>query len=141
MLSISKKMEYALCALYYLMKKEKNSPSSVKEISREMDIPEKFLFHILKSLEKARMVISRKGPKGGYIMLKSPKEINFKEIVEAVEGNIDLVDCTRGENMCPRQEKCPFPPAWNSIKRKVESLFEEMTFERVFSKEIQKARR
>ncbi len=134
MLSISKKMEYALCALYYMMKKGEKSPSSVREISQEMEIPEKFLFHILKSLEKARIVLSKKGPKGGYIITKSSDEITFKKVVEAVEGNIDLVDCTKGENMCPRQEKCPFSPAWNSIKTKVEEVFEEMTLERVFSK-------
>jgi Rrf2 family protein len=134
-------MEYALNALYYMMGKDKKSPSSVKEISAGMDIPEKFLFHILKSLEKARIVVSKKGPKGGYIVLKSAKEINFKEVVEAVEGQIDLVDCTKGENMCPRQEKCPFSPAWNSIKRKVENIFEEMTLDKIISKKYQKVKK
>jgi Rrf2 family protein len=133
MLSINKKMEYALNALYYMIEKGKNSPCSVKEISAGMEIPEKFLFHILKSLEKARIVFSKKGPKGGYVLLKSAKEINFKEVVEAVEGQIDLVDCTKGENMCPRQKKCPFSPAWNSIKRKVENIFEEMTLDKVLN--------
>jgi Rrf2 family protein len=134
-------MEYALNALYYMMGKDKKSPSSVKEISAGMDIPEKFLFHILKSLEKARIVVSKKGPKGGYIVLKSAKEINFKEVVEAVEGQIDLVDCTKGENMCPRQEKCPFSPAWNSIKRKVENIFEEMTLDKIISKKYQEVKK
>lgn len=61
MLSISKKIENALCALYYFMMKRDKKPGSVKEIARERNIPEKFPFHILKALEKGRFVVSRKG--------------------------------------------------------------------------------
>lgn len=135
MFFVSKKIDYALLAIYYMIAKCYDSTCSVKEIATEMDIPEKFLFHILKSLEKAGIVAARKGSKGGYILLRSPEEISFKDIIEAVEGRIDLIECAGKDVLCSR-EHCLFIPAWKSIRNDFLKILEEMTVAKAISKEF-----
>lgn len=135
MFFVSKKIDYALLAIYYMMSKCYDSTCSVKEIASEMNIPEKFLFHILKSLERAGIVAARKGSKGGYILLKSPEEITFKDLIEAVEGRIDLIECAGRDVLCSR-EQCLFIPAWKAIRKEFLKILENMTIAKALSKEF-----
>lgn len=67
-LIFSREAEYAIQALIYLAKKESNKWVSIKEISNNLQIPQHFLGKIFQKLAQKRLLNSRKGVVGGFIL-------------------------------------------------------------------------
>jgi len=65
-----------------------DKPVASHNIAQARNIPERFLLKVLKPLVSARVLLSIKGPNGGYRLAKSPGDISMADIVEAVDGPI-----------------------------------------------------
>ena len=57
-------------------------------ISEEYGIPLEYLFNILQQMVKANILLSKRGPTGGFTLARPAKEISLLEIIEAVDGPI-----------------------------------------------------
>ena len=76
-------------ATVYLARDLKHDrPVASHHIAQARGIPERFLLKVLKPLVSARVLMSIKGPNGGYRLAKSAGEITMLEILEAVDGPI-----------------------------------------------------
>lgn len=60
---------------------------------------------VMQRLTKEKMVVSSRGPNGGFILNKKPSEISLLEIFEAIEGKMDIPTCPADHQICPF-EKC-----------------------------------
>src|SRR5216684_1000325 len=101
--------------------KQPDKPVASHNIAQARGIPERFLLKVLKPLVSARVLMSIKGPNGGYKLARSPADITMLEIVEAVDGPI------RGQAPPPEKEdrdRYPnYKPANNEpLFNKLESL-------------------
>ena len=67
-------------------------PVKVKDIARRQDISEKYLEQIIAMLNKAGLVKSIRGAKGGYILSDKPDGYTVGRILEAAEGDMSVVD-------------------------------------------------
>jgi Rrf2 family protein len=67
---------------------KKNRPIPSHIVARARGIPERFLLKVLKPLVSARLLVSIKGPNGGYRLARSPGDISLLNVVEAVDGPI-----------------------------------------------------
>ena len=77
-------------------------PVKVKDIARRQDISEKYLEQIIAMLNKAGLVKSIRGAKGGYVLGQDPKQVTVGRILEAAEGDMSVVDNlgeVTGENL------------------------------------------
>jgi Rrf2 family protein len=90
---LSKKTQYALQALSYMVEKHTDDPILIAEISRQKNIPIKFLENILLSLRKAGFLESKKGKHGGYFFAQAPEKIKLSSIFRIIEGPIALLPC------------------------------------------------
>ena len=70
------------------MQKQMDKPIASHNIAQDRGIPERFLLKVLKPLVSAQVLLSIKGPNGGYRLAKQPNEITMLEIIEAVDGPI-----------------------------------------------------
>lgn len=86
-------VEYGLHCLVYLIDYPEDSPIGIKELSSFQGISETYLSKIFGRLAKAGIVSSVPGVKGGYRLAKSPEEISFWDVVEAVEGPEPIFQC------------------------------------------------
>ena len=75
---------------------------STKILAEFHGVPKEYLSKALQTLSTAGIVESTLGPSGGYRLSKSPAEITFLDIVEAVEGRTSTFACTniRFNNPC-----------------------------------------
>ncbi len=85
-MKLTTRSEYALLALVYLARQEKGSYFSTQTIAEAQEIPAKFLEQLLLSLKRARLLLSAKGQKGGYMLAKTPEEITLAEVVRLFDG-------------------------------------------------------
>jgi Rrf2 family protein len=55
---------------------------------------------IFQRLVKAGYLTSQRGPTGGFILKKKLKEINFLELYEAIEGELEILKCPLDKKIC-----------------------------------------
>lgn len=90
---ISKKAKYAIHALVKLARDRDKGPILISEISKEGNIPKKFLEAILLDLKRAGILNSKKGKGGGYYLIKNPEEVNMADILRLFDGALALLPC------------------------------------------------
>lgn len=117
---ISKKTQYGLRALVYLAQK---GFASIREISKEERIPYYYLEKIFNELEKAELVLSKKGSLGGYSLKK--KKIKLSDLFEALGEKTFLVDCF--EKRCFKEKKCLTKKIWRNLQKKQDDYFNSIT--------------
>ena len=89
---VSTKGMYGLAAMYELYTLKSDKTVQIKTISQSAQIPQNYLEQLLGVLKKAGFIRSIRGAHGGYVLAKDPQEITVKEIFEALEGNLNVVD-------------------------------------------------
>jgi len=110
-MQISRKTQYGMRAMVLFAKNyKKKEVMSLKDVSRKEAIPFDFLEKIVSQLEKAKLVKGKKGAGGGYILLKDPKKITAKDIVEVLEETTS-VHCS----LCGKKGKCMSKNVWAKV--------------------------
>jgi Rrf2 family protein len=88
-MKLTRASSYALHAVAYMAaQKHPDKPVASHHIAQARGIPERFLLKVLKPLVSARVLLSIKGPNGGYRLARKPDDITMLEILEAVDGPI-----------------------------------------------------
>lgn len=90
---ISKKCKYALKALIYISKNNGDETVLTSSIARDENIPRKFLESILRNLRNNKILHSKRGKKGGFALLRDPKEIYVVEIMRIMDGPVAMLPC------------------------------------------------
>ena len=90
---ISQKAKYALRALVALAREKPGATLFISEIAETQRIPKKFLEQILLDLKHHGIVTSRRGKAGGYLLLRSPDDITFGEVLRIIDGPIAPLPC------------------------------------------------
>jgi Rrf2 family protein len=86
-------VEYALHCLVYLIDTPEDSPIGIKDLSFFQGVSDTYLSKIFSKLSKAGIVSSVPGVKGGFKLAKSPEEISFWDVIEAIEGSKPIFQC------------------------------------------------
>jgi len=124
-LQISRRVDYGLRAIIHLAKRIDPKPVSFKEIARVEDIPKDFLAKILRTLVDAGLVNSTRGPHGGFSLAKSPADVSFLDIIEAIEGPIVLNVCLGDDSICSRSTTCTMKSVWQRGQEKMLEVFRD----------------
>lgn len=127
-MQVTKTLDYAVRSLTY-MGYDPVVRHSMKEISEDQHIPLNYLAKIMRRLVKKGLVRSSVGPYGGYTLRKLPNEINLRDIYEAIEGEIRLVDCMGKDSICVFHDTCAQLPVWDRIQLSMIKILEATTLE------------
>jgi Rrf2 family protein len=87
-MKLTRASSYALHAVAFMAAQKHDRPIASHLIAQARGIPERFLLKVLKPLVQARVLLSIKGPNGGYRLARPASEISMLEILEAVDGPI-----------------------------------------------------
>ena len=130
----SKACEYAIRSSIYIASQTlKGTRVSLKYVADKIDSPEAFTSKILQKLVKHDIILSVKGPGGGFeIALKKMGKIKLKMIVDAFDGDV-LNRCSLGLNECSDLQPCPFHIKYKPIKVKLLHVFETTSLDDLMS--------
>lgn len=123
-MQLSTKARYAARAMVELAIQYGLGPVKLKSIAETQDISLKYLEQVMTPLRVIGYVKTLKGSRGGYVLARSPEEINLFEVVSSVEGSLSLVDCLDTPELCERVGFCATRAAWMSVK---EAIYKELT--------------
>ncbi len=113
-MKISTKGRYGLRILIDIAIHNSNSPRMIKQIAESQQISSKYVSRLILELKNAGFVKSVRGVNGGYILAKSPNAISLLDVVEAMEGEISIVDCVMNSDCCGRCSTCPARNVWKT---------------------------
>jgi Rrf2 family protein len=123
--------QHALRALIYLAEKNAKGPVLVREIADAAGVPHPSLAKILHSLRGRGLVRSTKGPGGGYQLARPGDQIRVVEVIEAVDGPIDLDRvCVLGLDTCSDLASCALHDVWKLFRQNYAITVSNMTLRR-----------
>ncbi|MGI6030811.1 MAG: RrF2 family transcriptional regulator [Eubacteriales bacterium] len=130
-MKVTMETDYALRILYCLAKSQERMDA--KSISEEMCVTLRFALKILHKLVHCGMVRSYKGAGGGYELNCTPQEISLADIVEAIEGKLEISKCLDEEICCNRVKNkgsCQFQREFGRINQVLLQEFQQVTLDK-----------
>ena len=124
-MKISTKGRYGLRAVLDIAMQDE--AASVSSIAARQFISENYLERLIAMLKKAGIVNSVRGAQGGYVLARPAEEISVGEVLRALEGDLNPVDCAEiGGSLCEGADTCVTKFVWkriaDSINQAVDNL-------------------
>ena len=110
--------------MYIAQKSKVGQRVGIKEIAKGIDSPEPFMAKILQDLSRKGLVLSIKGPNGGFYMDAIHKRISLADIVSAIDGNHLFDGCGLGLKACNEKRPCPIHYEFKALRTKLKAMLE-----------------
>jgi len=110
-------------------------PIELKEIAKKENISLKYLEQVIIPFRSAGLVKSVRGSKGGYSLAKSPSEIFLNDLVEILEGPINLTECLIDPKICQKSASCVTRDIWKEASEAIYRIFHSITLEEMVNRE------
>ena len=125
-MQISTRTRYGVRLLMELSLHYNEGYIQLSEISKAQGISLKYLEQIIRILRTGGLVLSQRGAQGGYILSRRPEQITMKEVIEKLEGSLELVPCHKKED-CKRLSVCAASLFWHKLSGSISSTLSSTT--------------
>jgi len=89
-MKLNRSTGYGLLAVAYIAQNKDKGIILSQEVSKKYNIPLEYLLKIMEHLVRARILQSKRGPRGGFSMARPASKITMLDVVEAIEGPYDV---------------------------------------------------
>ena len=115
-MQITRQADYAIRAVLFLSRLEPGKRASTSAVAKEQSIPPSFLAKIISQLSIAGLLHTSRGARGGVTLAREPKDVTLLEVIEAIDGPIQLNECVGEDALCSFDEDCPLKPVWSEAQ-------------------------
>lgn len=102
-------------------------PRRAEDIASAQDIPLKFLLAIFGELKQAQLVRSRRGPDGGYLLARAPRDITIADILRATDGPLANFHDSSLRNLAYPGAATSLPDVWMAVRAALRDVLEAVT--------------
>lgn len=103
---------------------------SLESVAEWEGISQGYLEQIVGRLRDAGLVKGKRGKSGGYRLIYDPARLTLRQVIEALEGPVELVGCT-SQSGCERHDDCSNADVWRVVQDEMLHLFDSLTIEEV----------
>jgi len=101
-------------------------PVSLADISARQEISLSYLEQLFSRLRRQKLVVSIRGPGGGYRLSRPAAELYIAEVVDAVSESLDTTRCgNKGD--CQNGEKCLTHHLWSDLSDQIHQFLSEIS--------------
>lgn len=118
--------EYAIRAMTHVAV-HREDLTAAEEISESEEIPLPVLSKVLQELVRRGLLESRRGPGGGFKLSRRPELITLRDIVAAIDGLDQFMECVVGLKSCSEDAPCPLHSGWKEMREQILSSLETTT--------------
>jgi len=137
-MKLSTKIRYGTRAMLELAVHYGKGPVELKEIAKRENISLKYLEQVVIPLRTGGLVKAIRGSKGGYSLAKPPSEISLNDVVEILEGPLNLIDCLGSPAACQRTASCVTRDIWQEVSEGINRIFRSVTLEDMVKRKREK---
>jgi Rrf2 family protein len=113
---LTRQGDYAVRVMVDLAVHLEDAPIPRAHIQGRQDVPAAYLAKIVQALARAGLVRTQPGARGGVSLSVDPSQVTLLQVVEAVEGPIELNRCVTSPGGCARDWFCPVHPVWLRVQ-------------------------
>ncbi len=137
-MKLSTKGRYGLRAMIDLGIYGIDNKVSIKSIAKRQQISENYLEQLIAMLKKAGLVKSSRGAYGGYQLTKDTKDISLGEILRALEGDLNPVDCVTNNDkkVCEVSDTCATKFVWKKISDSINNVVNNIMLETLVNEQL-----
>lgn len=129
-MKLSTKGRYGVKAMVDLAVNHDGKPVSIKSISQRQNISEYYLEQLFAPLRRAEFIKSVRGAQGGYILNKEARDITVLDIMDVLEGPIEVSDCLDSDD-CDNIDYCATRTVWVKMKHSIDSVLGAITLQNI----------
>lgn len=134
-MKISTKGRYALRMMADLAANSGGGAVALKDIAERQEISKKYLEQIVPMLNRASLLRTIRGYRGGYMLSKPPEQYTVGEILRVTEGDLAPVACLQcGGNTCARRDGCAALYVWEGLNDLINDYLDKITLKDVADK-------
>jgi Rrf2 family transcriptional regulator, iron-sulfur cluster assembly transcription factor len=123
----SRSTEYAIRAMTFLATLPPGRLAGAREISEAEGIPIPFLWKILQSLARRKLIRSFKGLHGGYELARPSNQITIDMLLEVIDTKERFDSCLLGLPRCSDENACPLHETWRELRSRMTNMLQENT--------------
>ncbi|HXJ15656.1 MAG TPA: Rrf2 family transcriptional regulator [Candidatus Polarisedimenticolia bacterium] len=123
----SKPCEYAIRALAFLARLPVNGAAQGREIAEAEGLRAPVLGKVLQELVRKGLLVSRRGPGGGFRLARNPQLITLRDVVAAIDGLDQFLECAVGLERCSDDSPCPLHDTWKDLRTQMMNYLEATT--------------
>lgn len=127
-MKLTTKGRYAVTAMLDLALHGEQGPVSLAEISSRQEISLSYLEQLFSKLRKNGLVVSTRGPGGGYSVARCLSELAVSEIIGAVNESVDATQCGGKEN-CHSNGRCLTHDLWEGLSEQIEEFLSSVSLQ------------
>ena len=121
-MQITRATDYAVRILIHLAAAPADARLAASDVAREIDAPGSFISKVLQQLVQCGVVTSRRGAGGGFQLAIEPEKVTLLDVVEIVEGPLQINLCLAEENGCDRKSWCGAHPVWSEAQNALKEV-------------------
>ncbi|HBF35915.1 MAG TPA: hypothetical protein DDW50_01170, partial [Firmicutes bacterium] len=125
-MKLSTKGRYGVKAMVDLAINYGGEPVPIKSVAERQNISDLYLEQLFAQLRKAGLIQSVRGALGGYVLSRPPAKILISEIMNVLEGSVEISDCIDDTN-CINMDYCATRLLWVKIKDSIDQVLESTT--------------
>jgi Rrf2 family protein len=137
-MKISTKIRYGARAMVELASHYGEGPIELKEIAKKENISLKYLEQVINPLRADGLVKAIRGAKGGYSLGKPPSEICLYDVIETLEGPLNLLECLGDTKACQKVSSCVTREIWKEVSDAISKIFYSVTLEDMVNRKREK---
>jgi Rrf2 family protein len=137
-MKISTKIRYGARAMVELASHYGEGPIELKEIAKRENISLKYLEQVINPLRADGLVKAIRGAKGGYSLAKPPSEICLYDVIETLEGPLNLLECLHDTKACQKVSTCVTREVWKEVSDAMSKIFYSVTLEDMVNRKREK---
>lgn len=133
-MKLSTRGRYGLRAICYIAENQYKGYIPVSEISEKLNLSENYLEQLVRMLKKDGLIISSRGPKGGYKINSDLNKVTIGQILRSLEGDMTTSECVSGKYIC--NDKCDAYDLFTKLDYLINSAIDSITLENIVKHEI-----
>jgi Rrf2 family protein len=102
-------------------------PISLAAVADSERLSHGYLEQLAHSLRTAQLLRGVCGKGGGYKLAREPEDISVRDVIEAVIGPINIVECVEKPRVCPRADTCECRGVYMLINRRITEALDGFT--------------
>src|SRR6476661_7737433 len=106
MIRLGKLTDYGLLLMAEIARSPRELHTA-RDLSASCKLPLPTASKVLKTLLQSRLLLSHRGTRGGYSLVREPRQISITEIISALEGPMALTERSSDDAACDREASCP----------------------------------
>lgn len=132
-MQITRQADYAARAILYLARTGNGKRISTNQVAKDQNIPLSFLAKIISQLSIAGLLQTSRGASGGVALARKPENITLLDVIQAIDGPIQLNDCVVQEDVCCFQENCSMRLVWCEAQNDLITRLKSTTFAKLIA--------